>query len=52
MSIQGNTKQNNYKTQTMTKRLMNSINVHLKNKVIQKIAHRQESIEKTSETRT
>jgi len=31
---------------------MNSTNIRLKNKIIQKIAHKRESIEKTSETRT
>jgi len=31
---------------------MNSTNIRLKNKIIQKIAHKEESIEKRSETRT
>jgi len=34
------------------KMLINSTNTCLNNKIIQKIAHKQESIEKTSETRT
>ena len=40
------------KTQARMKMLINSTNTCLNNKIIQKIAHKQESIEKTSETRT